>query len=124
MVKSFHPRDPRSHVADPTTTNKPVKFKKTVAIERTHYDVYSKSKGYLCSCPNEDAANDALQALYYENEKSSRRVRTEGKKSKRFDCYVLARTGIQSRMIELQFAQEEEDATETYEDIALAAGGS
>lgn len=123
MVKPFHPRDPRSKSADPTTTNKPVKFKKTVAVERTHYDMYSKSRGYLCTCHNEDAAHNALQSMYYENEKFWRRARSEGKKSKQFDCYALARTGIHERLIELQFAPDEEDVTETYEDIAANAGG-
>lgn len=124
MVKPMHPRDPRNKAGDNTTPNKPVKFKKTVAVERTHYDVFSKSRGYMCSCPNEEEAHKALQSLYYENEKFWRRARSEGKKSKRFDCYALARTGLHERLIELQFAPDEEDATETYEDIAAAAGGA
>lgn len=124
MVKSaFHPKDPRSKNGDTTTPTKPVKFKKTVAVERTHFDVFSKSRGYLCTCPNEDETHKALQALYKENEKFWRRARSEGKKSKRFDCYALARTGLDSRLIELYFAPDEEDTSESYEDIAAAAGG-
>lgn len=124
MVKPMNPRDPRNKAGDNTTPNKPVKFKKTVAVERTHYDVFSKSRGYQCSCPNEEEAHKALQAMYYEIERSTRRARSEGKKTKRFDCYALARTGVHERLIELQFAPDEEDATETYEDIAAAAGGA
>lgn len=125
MVKSsFHPRDPRGKdTSSIGVPNKPVKYKKAEAVVRTHYDVYSKSRGYLCTCPNEEDAHNALQSLYKENEKFWRRASSEGKKSKQFDCYVLARTGVHERMIELHF-EYEEDTTETYEDIAAAGGAS
>jgi hypothetical protein len=121
MVKSSNFRDPRK-VATHVTPSKPVKFKKTMVIEKTHYDVFSKSRGYLCTSPNETEAHKALQSMYYENEKLWKHAMSDGKKTKPFDCYVLARTGSHERLIELQFAVEEEDASETYEDITASAG--
>lgn len=83
---------------------------------RTFFNVYSKRRGYICSCPNEDATNKALQDLFYENERFWRRARSEGKKSRDFDCFALASTDGKDRLIELMF-NEEEDDEEEFEDV-------
>jgi hypothetical protein len=86
-------------------------------VERTHFDCFSKTRGYMCSCLNEDHAIKTLQSLYYENDRYWRQARADGKKTRPFDCYAIARTGYQERLIELQFAAEEDEG-ETYEEIA------
>lgn len=120
MVKSTKPRTTKTPAKD-TTDPKPVKSKKVKAQpqpERVHFDVFSKSRGYLCSAPNEDAAYKALNDLFRENERFWRRARSEGKKSRHFDCYALARQGTQSRLIELTFdAERDESERDTYEDV-------
>jgi hypothetical protein len=88
---------------------------KPVKQERTFYDVFSKQRGYLCSCPDEDAVHKSLYALFRENEKYWRGARSEGKKSRSFDCYGVARCGNSSRIIELMF--EEETEMDTYDDV-------
>lgn len=109
-----------------TVATKPVKSKKSAKkatqFERTHFDVFSKSRGYLCTCMSEEAVHEALQSLYDENEKFWRRARSEGKKSKPFDCYGVARTGFKSRMIELQFTPDEDEG-DTYEDAVERGNG-
>lgn len=90
--------------------------KKSKNTERTFYDVYSKQRGYLCSCPTEEDAHKALHDLFKENERFWRRARSEGKKSRNFDCYAVARTGTHSRLIELMFDDNTED-DEDYEDV-------
>ena len=99
----------------PAPKSKKLKVSKA-APERTHFDIYSKERGYLCTCLNEDDAHRALQTLFNENEQYWRNAK-EGKKPRRFDCYCLARTGLKERLIELMFAPDEEDVTETYDDI-------
>jgi hypothetical protein len=93
--------------------------KSTKPSERTFYNVFSKHRGYLCSCPSEFEANKALHALYRENEQFWRRARSEGKKSRDFDCYAVATTGIKTRLIELQF-DAEDDEDEEFEDVVNA----
>lgn len=82
---------------------------------KVQYDVFSKSRGYLCSCINEDEVHRSLKALFHENERFWRNARAMGKRWKRFDCYGVATQGNSARIIELMFdAPAEED---TYEDV-------
>jgi hypothetical protein len=116
----------RKVAVDPTAVpEKPVKVKAAkVNPERTHFDVFSRERGYLCSCPNEDKVHESLKAMFDENERFWRRARADGKKFKRFDCYGVARTGIHERVIELTFDADDGDgdgdASDSYEDIAEA----
>ena len=112
----------RKVAVDPTAVpEKAVKVKAAkVNPERTHFDVFSRARGYLCSCPNEDKVHESLKAMFDENERFWRRARSDGKKSKRFDCYGVARTGIHERVIELTFDTDDGDASDSYEDIAEA----
>jgi hypothetical protein len=89
---------------------------------RTHYDVYSKSRGYICTCVNENALHKTLMDLYRENDRFWRQAANDGKKTKAFDCYGLARMGDVSRVINLTFAANEDDE-ETFED-AIAEGNA
>jgi len=109
MVKSVSRKE-----SDSTNTEKKVKSVK--GGERTHYDVFSRSRGYMCSCPNEAAVHEALEALFRENEKFWRRARSEGKKGKTFDCFGVARTGHTERVIELTF-RDDSDEEFYYEDV-------
>ena len=102
-----------------TINEKPAKLKKVVPkADRTHFDVFSKLRGYLCTCPDEQGVHRALQALFEENEDFWRNAKGDGKKSRAFDCYGVARTGNQERIIELMFAPDEDESErDTYEDI-------
>jgi hypothetical protein len=97
------------------TTKKEQAEPKATPRAYTFYDVFSKQRGYLCSCIDENAVHKTLYALFRENEKYWHRDRSEGKKSRAFDCYGIARCGNSSRIIELMF--EEETETDTYDDV-------
>lgn len=118
MVKSIKSTKPKTPAKD-IKESKPVKSKKVKGTpERTHFDVFSKSRGYLCTAPSEEAAYKALNDLFRENERFWRRARSEGKKSMDFDCYAVARQGMNSRLIELTFdAERDESERDTYEDV-------
>lgn len=87
-------------------------------VPKTHFDIFSKTYGYVASCMNEDHANKTLQSMYYEHERFWRNARSLGKKTQSFDYYVLVRTGFITRQIHLQFEPDEDDVTDTYEEIA------
>jgi hypothetical protein len=89
--------------------------KVVVPRERTFYDVFSKQRGYICSCPDEDGVHRTLTALFRENEKFWHRERAEGRPFRNFDCYGIVRCGNSSRIIELMFEEETED--DTYDEV-------
>lgn len=115
----------KTEVTEPTLKPKTPKGKKeklVVKEDRTHFDVYSKSRGYICTCPSEYALRKTLMDLYKENERFWRQAASDGKKTKAFDCYGLARTGTVNRVIDLTFAPNE-DEEETFEE-AVAEGNA
>lgn len=81
--------------------------------EKVHYDVFSKHRGYICSCSTETQTQRTLQTLFNENEKFWQHKSSTGKKTRKFDCYAIARKGNQSTLIELAFQEEEEE----FEDV-------
>jgi hypothetical protein len=112
----------RKVAVDPTAVpEKAVKVKAAkVNPERTHFDVFSRSGGYLCTCPSEEKLHESLNAMFKEHERATRYARSDGKKFKRFECYGVARTGIHERVIELTFDADDGDVSDSYEDIAEA----
>lgn len=89
------------------------KSKKVVAVEKIHYDIWSKSRGYITTATNESTAREALESLHYENQRFWRKAMSEGKKWKRCDAYCLCRQGIRSWELPF-FIEEESDEDEQY----------
>jgi hypothetical protein len=116
MIKGF-----KSSASDlPILPIKKVKHVKSQAgnDNRIHYDIFSKTRGYMCTCLNEEHSLQMLNNFYKENERFWRGAISEGKAGKPFDCYVLVRQGFTTRKIELR----QEDAVDNsewdrYEDI-------
>jgi hypothetical protein len=92
-------------------TKTPTTTKKT-KTEKTHFEIFSKSRGYLCSAVDENAARDALTAMFEENQKHWLKQISEGKRWKRCDVYCLCRQGNKSW--ELPFFFNEEDDEEEF----------
>lgn len=109
---------------------KPIKEKKVKvkakdvpsADTRIHYDVFSKSRGYICTCPDENSVYDTLKALLRENDRFWKQAASMGKKTKAFDCYGVMRQGFKTSKIELTFAPETDGSErDTYEDVVEEA---
>jgi len=94
-----------------TTTINP---KKAIPkVDKIHYDIFSKSRGYIATALNEGCAREALESLHYENQKFWRKAMSEGKRWKRCDVYCLCRQGGKSWELPF-FIEEESDEDEQF----------
>jgi hypothetical protein len=76
------------------------------------YDIFSKSRGYMCSCLSQQHAINTLEALLRENDKFWRQARSMGKKTKDFDCYCMCRQGLKSWELPFVFDTGEDEEEE------------
>lgn len=93
------------------------KIKKPIAkvANKVHYDIFSKSRGYICTATDEADARDALQDLFVENDRFWRKEQSEGKKWKRFDCYCLVRDNNKSEVLPFSFDDGSDEEEEYFE---------
>lgn len=87
--------------------------KKIVVDNKIHYDIFSKSRGYITSAMDEVTARETLESLHWENQKFWRKAQSEGKRWKRCDCYCICRNGLKEWELPF-FIEEQSEEDEQY----------
>ena len=77
-----------------------------------NYDLFSKSRGYLCSTTNEDLARKHLADLYKEHKRYWSAAESNGDKVPNFDCSCICRQGHRTWTLGFDTTYEEESQYE------------